>query len=171
MVVQLNLLLAISAFSCIIIDLVSLASLVSSSMDRRKSNNPKRRIVPHGSLTEEEKKILIVSLRYVGSALHKRRPGNYGFHPPVNPRPHKSMCDDKRSIILEEAQSLFEAGIKKGMVSIYRENNVAKYVWSVDADGEVYEAKIGNEGFHGYRLSEENESIMRNVVLDEWEKR
>lgn len=137
-------------------------------MNQRQSNNPKRRIAPPDLLSIEEKELLLRVSRYVGSALHKSKPANYGFHPPINPRPHKSLCDDKRSIPLQEAQRLFESGIRKGMVSTHREGNLPKYVWSVDEQGEAYEAKLGNEGFHGYRLNEENESAMRNLVLHEW---
>jgi len=34
-----------------------------------------------------------------------------------------------------------------------------------------HEAKLGNDGFHGYRLEEENERVMRNLVLQEWAAR
>jgi len=140
-------------------------------MIHRQSNNPKRRIEPVGSLTEKDKESLLAVLLYVGSALHKQKPSNYGFHPPVNPRAHKSLCDDKRSVPLEEARFLFQAGIQKGMVSIYRQGDFPKYVWSVDGQGEVYEAKLGSDGFHGYRLNQENEAAMRYIVLQEWNAR
>jgi len=137
----------------------------------RKSVNPKRRIAPVNSLNSEEQSSLLNGLRYVGSALHKQFPADYGFHPPVSPRPHKSLCDDKRIITLPEAYRLFVAGIKKGLVSTYRQNGVPKYVWCVDEQGEVYEAKIGSDGFHGYRLDEENERTMRRIILKEWKAR
>lgn len=140
-------------------------------MIQRRSNNPKRRIAPLGSFTEADKESLLRMSRYVGSALHKRNPANYGFYPPVNPRGHKSLCDDVRSIPLQEAQRLFESGIRKGIVSTYKQDGIPKYVWSVDEQGEVYEAKLGNDGYHGYRLNKENESIMRNNVLQEWKTR
>ena len=66
-----------------------------------------------------------------------------GFQPPVNPRPWKSLCDTRRTILLGEARQLLRAGIIKGMISTYFEGNVPKYVWTVDADGLPYEAKIG----------------------------
>ncbi len=44
-----------------------------------------------------------------------------------------------------------------------------KYVWSVDGAGEAYEAKIGNGGYHGYRLTDEDD--MRDYVLQEWKRR
>ena len=137
-------------------------------MSQRQSNNPKRRITPPDLLSIEGKELLLRVSRYVGSALHKSKPANYGFHPPFNPRPHKSLCDDRRSIPLQEAQRLFESGVRKGMISTHWEGDLPKYVWSVDEQGEAYEAKLGNDGFHGYRLNEENEGAMRNLVLHEW---
>jgi hypothetical protein len=44
-----------------------------------------------------------------------------------------------------------------------------KYIWAVDEAGEVYEAKIGNGGYHGYRL--EAADSMRTVVKREWARR
>lgn len=141
-------------------------------MSKRRSNNPKRKITSPQGLTPEEQDSLLKISRYVGSALHKRIPSNYGFHPPANPRPSKAVCDDLRVIPYEEAQSLFKAGIRKSMVSTYRdENGLPKYIWAVDAQGEVYEAKTGNGGYHGYRLDEATEASMRNLILDEWVKR
>jgi hypothetical protein len=140
-------------------------------MKLRQSNNPKRRIAPPGSLSAQEQASLLAATRYVGSALHKRTPGDYGFHPPANPRAHKSLCDDLRAIPLQEAQRLFAAGIGKSMVSTYRGANLPKYVWSVDEWGEVYEAKLGNEGYHGHRLDEDVEHAMRALVLRVWNAR
>jgi hypothetical protein len=137
----------------------------------RQSNNPKRRIVPRDSFRAKDREALLKAARYVGSALHKRTPSTYGFHPPTNPRPHKSLCDDVRAIPLDEAQRLFEEGVEKGMVSTFREGGLPKYVWSVDESGEAYEAKLGNDGYHGYRLSEETEPDMRKLILREWAAR
>ena len=141
-------------------------------MRARQSNNPKRRIGPPNFLNDERKRRLLETGQYVGSGVHKRSPANYGFRPPVSPRPHKSLCDDLRPIPLEEARALFATGVEKGMVSTTcNEDNLPKYVWSVDAHGEVYEAKSGNGGYHGYRLNQENELEMRNLVLKEWNRR
>ena len=140
-------------------------------MTKRQSNNPKRRVAPPGELDLLEVERLVAETRYVGSALHKQYPGNYGFHPPVNPRPHKSLCDDVRSIPLEEARRLFESGIRRGMVSTCRQGDLPKYIWCVDDNGEVYEAKIGIDGYHGYRLNDENESAMRKIIVREWNAR
>jgi len=55
------------------------------------------------------------------------------------------------------------------MFSEFPGGGVPKYVWAVDAEGEVYEAKIGSNDYHGYRLEETD--AMRRVVLKEWAKR
>ena len=62
-------------------------------MPRRQGNNPKRRIVPAGALSPAVLARIEEEARYTGSAHHKRKPADYGFRPPVNPRPHKSLCD------------------------------------------------------------------------------
>ena len=140
-------------------------------MKPRQSANPKRRIAPSQSLDASQQECLLDATRYVGSALHKRTPSDYGFHPPANPRPHKSLCDDLRMIPRVEAEALFAAGILKSMVSTHCEGDLPKYVWSVDDQDEVYEAKIGNDGYHGYRLDRESEGAMRSLVLREWSLR
>jgi hypothetical protein len=55
------------------------------------------------------------------------------------------------------------------MFSTFFVDGVPKYVWTVDGEGEAYEAKIGNGGYHGYRL--EDEDSMRRLVVREWGNR
>jgi hypothetical protein len=138
-------------------------------MKARRGSDPKRRIMASYELDAEEREALAAKLIYVGSALHKTKPGDYGFHPPVNPRPWKSICDGLRVVLLAEARDLFRQGILAGMFSKFPTGETPKYVWAVDRVGEVYEAKIGNNGYHGYRLEEED--AMRKAVLKEWTKR
>ncbi len=138
-------------------------------MKARQGSDPKRRIVPSPEFDADELKALASKLIYVGSALHKTKPGDYGFHPPVNPRPWKSICDGLRVVLLAEAQELFRKGILAAMFSKFPAGGAPKYVWAVDGAGEVYEAKLGNNGYHGYRLEEED--TMRKVVPKEWAKR
>ena len=138
---------------------------------KRQGNNPKRRIAPQYAMTQEIRSNLARS-RYVGSALHKSKPADYGFVPPVNPRPNKSLCDDLRVIYLREATQLFRSGIQLGMVSSYLGNNcLPKFVWAVDNYGEAYEAKLGGDNFsyHGYRLYRDQR--MSGHVIAEWERR
>ena len=55
------------------------------------------------------------------------------------------------------------------MVSTYRQGGLPKYVWAVDGDGHVYEAKRdGNSlSYHGYELGEDEEA-MKQLVAKEW---
>lgn len=140
-------------------------------MRRRTGDNPTRRILDSGSLTEEELKALAARARYVGSGHHKRNPVDYGFDR-TSPRPTKSLCDASRIIKLAEAQSLLEAGIKKGMISRPLEKGLPKYVWCVSEAGEAFEAKTHPNtpgAYHGYPLEDEDD--MRNRVIEAWKKR
>lgn len=140
---------------------------------QRQGNNPGRRIVPEGTYTEEALQALTERIQYVGSSNHKLKPGNYGFVPPTNPRASKSPCDNIRSVLIEEASELLFKGVAAGMVSAFASESVPKYVWAVDTDGEVYEAKAksGQEtSYHGYRLGED-ERAMRDLIRKEWKRR
>ena len=137
---------------------------------KRQGNDPKRRISPIEELGCDVRANL-ANARYVGSALHKSKPADYCFTPPVNPRPDKSLCDDLRPIPKREAIRLFRSGIRLDMVSTYVQNGLPKYVWAVDHDGEAYEAKLGDEGsaYHGYRLYKNDP--MQAYVVATWEER
>lgn len=138
----------------------------------REGNNPKRRIAELDTLTPEERQKLSADLIYVGSGHHKRFPANYGFSPPVSPRPSKSICDGIRIILQDEAEQLLRSGVSKGMFSELSEHDFPKYVWSVDNNGEAYEAKTNpnNPGkYYGYRLEEED--AMRERVQKIWKRR
>lgn len=140
---------------------------------KREGNRPDRRIAPADAVPEPVRAALKKRLCYVGSAIHKLRPGNYGFVPPNNPRPSKSPCDELRPVLLEEAAALFERGIEFGMMSAFPAGGRPKYVWSVDEGGEVYEAKTKadrEDAYHGYRVGDD-ERAMRRYVLDEWYRR
>ena len=142
-------------------------------MPKRQGNNPKRRIVPRGALDPEDLGRLAREARYVGSAHHKSKPADYRFTPPVSPRPNKSLCDGKRIVKKREAMSLFRQGLSRGMVSRYPENGLPKYVWAVDRYGEVYEAKLGDDGrrYHGYALNADGERDLCRWVVTEWNAR
>ena len=116
---------------------------------------------------------LLEELHYAGSGLHKKCPADYGFHPPANPRPNKSLCDGTGLILrLAEAKALFRKGLERGMISRTDHDGYPKYVWAVGADERVYESK--REGryctYHGYELGKDDES-MRQLVLKEWHLR
>jgi hypothetical protein len=136
----------------------------------RLGNNPKRRLVPIEHIDEAAIKNLLSSARYVGSGHHKRYPLDYGFER-TNPVPTKSMCDMRRPVGFADSTRLIKAGIRRGMVSDLS-RGFPKYIWSVDADGIVYEAKTdqsANGGYHGYPL--ENDDVVRDYVLVEWKLR
>ena len=142
-------------------------------MARRKRqvhNHPNRRIAPLEAISDE----ILANLkdaRYVGSPHHKSRPADYGFDPPVSPRPAKSLCDDLRPIVKAEAVGLFLAGVRLGMVSKSARNGLPNYVWAVDGDGEAYEALLGTDGpnYHGFRLK--HDAANHAAVVAEWKRR
>ena len=136
-----------------------------------QGNNPKRRIAKRGYYTEREL-AGFAAARYSGTGHHKTKPADYGFDPPVAPRPSKSVCDDKRIVMKAEAVQLFQAGVRRGMVSMHRVRNLPKYAWALDEHGEVYEAKLGNDmrSYHGYRLGKD-ERAMCEWVVEEWKER
>lgn len=139
----------------------------------RQGNRPNRRWVPSGTYSEAQLEALVKRVTYVGSSIHKLKPGDYGFVPPTNPRPSKSPCDDRRIVRKEEAGGLLAAGIRAGMVSVFAGEGVPKYVWAVDESGEVYEAKTnpGQEtAYHGYRLGDD-EKQLKKMILQEWTQR
>lgn len=136
----------------------------------RQGNNPKRRVVPFEEIDKGILDQLLSSTKYVGSGHHKRYPLDYGFER-TNPIPTKSLCDMHKPLKLGDAKSLLEAGIKKGMVSDLS-GGLPKYIWSVDSDGIVYEAKTDQNArgsYHGYPL--ENDNVVRDYILSEWKTR
>ena len=141
-------------------------------MTKRQSKLRDRRIVPAGSIPDADLQALAAKLRYEGIATHKLHPSDYGFIPPVNPRPTKSPCDELRPLLRAEAATLFRQGVLAGMVSLFGADGTPKYVWAVDDDGEIYEAKTKppDTTYHGYRLGED-EPEMRRYIRGEWSKR
>ena len=143
-----------------------------------RGNNRKRRIAKRSDFSAEQLARIAKQGRYGGSALHKSKPADYGLDPPVNPRPPhgwrpaKSLCDGLRVVGAAEARGLLLAGIRRGMVSTCRVGGLPKYVWAQDAQGEVYEAKLGGDmrSYHGYRLGDD-EGAMKKWVTEEWAKR
>lgn len=128
-----------------------------------------RRPAEHGFYTRAELDRFEDTAGYDGRSYHKSKPADYGLQPPASPRPTKSLCDDRRTIYLAEARGLLKRAINLGMVStVSNKNGLPKYAWAVDEDGEVYEAKLGEDGrhYHGYRLSRDDKT--RKWMLKEW---
>ncbi len=142
------------------------------STPRRQVHRADRRVAPTGSVSPDQLTALAKRFRYEGTPLHKLHPGDYGFVPPVNPRPSKSPCDELRPVLRTEAMELFQKGVMAGMVSRFEPGGNPKYVWAVDADGEVYEAKTKppDTSYHGYRLGDD-EPEMRRYIIVEWRRR
>ena len=143
-----------------------------ASMPKRQSNNPKRRIAPVNEIGPAFLDRLLGEAHYTGSSLHKRKPADYGFEPPVNPRPNKSICDGTRIIKVAEARALFLEGIRRGMISRPWEEGLPKYIWSLDSEEHAYESKIerGTTNYHGYELNADDDA-MRRLVAEEWKRR
>ena len=141
-------------------------------MRYRQGNNPKRRVAPADEVDRAYLEQLLGRISYTGSPHHKRIPADYGFHPPASPRPDKSLCDANGSVRIGEATALFREAIDRGMISSYRIGDYPKYVWAVDENERVFEAKLekGRDTYHGYELGDD-EKAMRQVVIEEWDRR
>ena len=138
---------------------------------RRPGNNPKRRIAASDFLSEPGWVALAEAAKYTGSGHHKRSPADYGFER-TNPRPTKSLCDLLRVVTLAEAQTMLRKGIICEMFSDFFFGQYPKFVWCVDCNGEVYEAKTAQAApgeYHGYRLEEDDD--MRAFIKRIWRKR
>ena len=58
------------------------------------------------------------------------------------------------------------------MISHHFVGDLPKYVWAMDPDGNMYEAKISDNStdYHGYELNK-NDNAMRYLVGKEWSVR
>lgn len=136
----------------------------------REGSNPNRRLrAPHiddGDRLER----LAKAISYVGRGHHKRNPADYGFER-TSPRPTKSLCDKNGVIKLEQATSMLHQGAVQGLVSILCYGEYPKFVWFVDHNYCVYEAKIDENSpgkYHGDPL-EQNDTF-RDIVLKAWKQ-
>lgn len=130
---------------------------------RRRQRNPKRRL--HAGLDRARAGELAGTLRYRGSPLHKRSPGDFGLTPPSAPRPGKSLCDGAGVLDVARASGLLRDGVLQGLVSPDANEGCPKYVWAI-ADGCVLEARCDDANratYHGYPL--EPNDPMTEIVL------
>ena len=70
------------------------------------------------------------------------------------------------------AKAMLCKGILYGMFSDFFFGEHPKFVWCVDSDGEVYEAKTDGVTpgvYHGYRLEEDDD--MRDFIKRVWKER
>ena len=145
---------------------------------KHEGNDPKRRIAKPDHFARSKLAYFTDAAHYEGRAYHKTKPADYGFHPPVSPRPKKSVCDDIRIIKKAEAEQLLISGFARGTVSTSCQGNLnlPKFVWAVDDDGEAYEAKLDGDGpnYHGYRINKCRDAGSRKMckqVLKAWKRR
>lgn len=107
-------------------------------------------------LSEQERDDLCKRASYEGSPHHKRNPGNFRLTPPSAPREDKTLCDEAGVFNQEEAKQLFERALRRGLVSeATAADGLPKQVWSIDADGRVFEAMYGGSRagcYHGYPI-------------------
>ena len=141
-------------------------------MPGRHSNDPRRHILAEGILSDAHRKRLLRHAQYRGTGIHKRNPDAYPFDEPCAPRQNKTLCDLKRPIDFREASQLFAEGIRRGMVSKRTTDGFPVFVWAVDGDGEVYEAKPGDvpNVYHGYPLAP-RDGVFPDLVRREWRRR
>ena len=135
----------------------------------RPKCNPKRRL--HPGLLSDRCRELAQCVKYVGSPVHKRNPGDFGLTPPAAPRPSKSLCDDVSIFQRDEAQALLREGVQAGLVSHDADGGFPRHVWMVHKD-RVIEARCDNDAagtYHGYPL--EADDPMADVVNREWTRR
>jgi len=139
---------------------------------RRTSFDPTRRIADLMVWSPEQRDALLAQAKYVGSGHHKRYPADYGLER-TNPRRTATVCDAQRVFKLTEAIELLATGIRKGMVStVLAADGMPKYIWSVSAQGEAFEAKTSKNTpwqYHGYPLDEHD--ALRERVLKTWKER
>lgn len=139
-------------------------------MKRRTSHNPKRRIVsaPDGVALKR----LVHNIHYGGNPEHKRNPGDFGLTPPSSPRLDKACCDEVDIISRAEALRLLRKGVRKGLVSVQRNHDFPRNIWSVTDKGCPLEAQLENAEtgtYHGYPLPESDP--FRDVVLQRWNEK
>jgi hypothetical protein len=139
-------------------------------MTRRVRFNSKRRI--GRPIDRETRMRLVASIRYGGNPEHKRNPGDFGLTPPACPRPDKALCDTVGVFSRDEALSLLQNGIERGLVSERFVGSYPQNIWSVAPSGIPLEAELENQElgqYHGYPLPEGDP--FREVVLAVWRER
>jgi hypothetical protein len=110
-------------------------------------------------------------VRYVGSAYHKRNPGDFGLTPPAQPRPDATLCDGAEIFKRKTAQELLEKGVKAGLISVQRRGDFPQNIWAVTIKGIALEAELDNSGqgtYHGYPMR--NGDPLMSKVLERWHK-
>lgn len=96
-------------------------------------------------------------LGYGGNPEHKRNPGDFGLHPPSQPRLGKTLCDEAAIFTRKVALDLLREGARRGLVSEQKASGdvFPQLIWAVTEEGVAMEARIENSGAgacHGYPM-------------------
>ena len=143
-------------------------------MRKRQGSDQKRFIASPDFRDQERLRQFAELARYCGRPYHLRKPQAKDFSATAHGF-NKSPCDGNISLRRPEANQLLREGIRRSMISEWRQEYppnyvLPKYVWAVK-DIHVFEAKLskGTPNYHGYELLE-NDSY-RDYVMDVWKKR
>lgn len=134
---------------------------------KRRTANPKRHIAV--SPAEADLARLAAAVHYSGNAEHKKNPGDFGFPPPLGPRPGKTLCDGAGIFQRREAVALLREGIRRGLVSRQVRGDYPQNVWAVTDTGIALEAQLDNRetgSYHGYPMREDD--AFREEVIAKW---
>ena len=129
--------------------------------------NMKRRIeeCPDSSLLAG----LARKVKYRGSPLHKRDPGDFQLTPPALPRHDKTLCDGARIHTREVAQGLLREGVRRGLISVRTRGQFPQNIWAVTEEGDPLEAQLENQEqgtYHGYPMP--STDPFRDAVISRW---
>jgi hypothetical protein len=141
------------------------------NMKKRRGYNPKRCLAPTAHWPRQVLDELVQHVSYGGNPEHKSRPGDFGLHPPTNPRPGKTLCDKVREFSKADALELVRAGMRRCMVSVQQRGRWPQNVWSVH-DDEPFEAQLENQErgvYHGYPMPSDDDFGL--MIIEEWKRR
>lgn len=133
----------------------------------RSRFNMKRRIQERPDPSTLDR--LARTVRYRGSPLHKRRPGDFQLTPPAQPRDDKTLCDGARIYTREVAQRLLREGVRRGLISAQTRGPFPQNIWAVTDDGYPLEAQLENQRqgtYHGYPMP--TTDPFRDAVVARW---
>src|ERR1019366_8156585 len=142
---------------------------VRSSMRKRKSYNPKRRICSEEQAVSRLQTLNALGVQppYNANPEHKRNPGDFGLDPPRSPRLGKTLCDAVRIYTRAEALRLLSDGLTKGVFSVQERGVWPQNVWAVTDGGQPLEAQLEGDGiYHGYPMPQDDP--LRQEVLARW---
>ena len=133
----------------------------------RRVYNPKRSIAEGRSPTALSD--LARRVRYTGSPMHKKNPGDFNLTPPSQPRLDKTLCDGVGIVASRDALRLLREGVNRGLVSVQTRGDFPQNIWSVTKDGHPLEAQLENHvqgTYHGYPIPSTDD--FREQVLTRW---